>query len=375
MEHIGVAESKHRSCAALALQCLTEVGIAEQQNIFRHHIENAKTLGLMPDDLKVVRATLRDYGFAMQSSHVENIELAKAIAMLSDAFATSVTPAVALVLVRSYKHTGGYMLALRTDGDRGLKPFLPDCNLERLEPCEVIHVWIRWNDGIDRSSFPRKRGSQRSSAHSDRTKQDGSYYCFYQPNPCGNSIGDCVVRGISGAMDISWREALELLASFGEVTVNSRNVYSQLLMREGFIHHKPIVRDGRRLKGADFCKEMDDQYHNGERIFAHVGRSHVAAIVPTEGSLRYKLMDSWDSSQSNIGDYWVKPVRIPSTPPDVKKDAKSVLAGDSIRHPSFGVGVVIAAYPGVLAVDFGDGEVRRLEEKWVLKNCACACLE
>ena len=31
-------------------------------------------------------------------------------------------------------------------------------------------------------------------------------YAYYQPNPCGKSVGDCTVRALSKALDQSWGE-------------------------------------------------------------------------------------------------------------------------------------------------------------------------
>ena len=70
MDNGGIIESAYRSCASLTIQCLKEAGIAEGEDAFKHHIQNAKTLGLLPDDCKVIKATLADYGFVMQSTHL-----------------------------------------------------------------------------------------------------------------------------------------------------------------------------------------------------------------------------------------------------------------------------------------------------------------
>lgn len=374
MDNNGIIELKHKSCASLTIQCLAETGIEKPHEIFERHIGNAKALGLMPDDLKVIRATLSDYGFIMQNSHIENYRFAKVAEMLSGNLNA---PATVLISLRCYEHMGGYMLALQTDNTHGFKIVCPDSRPKHLESREVLHVWIRWADEVDRSPYPRKIINRRSSARRERNPKGTDYYQHFQPNPCDNYIGDCVVRGVSGVLNIAWCEALDLLASFNEPTINSKNIYPKLLEREGFIYHKAIVRNGRRLTGAEFCREMDGSYHNGERIFAHVGRSHVAAIVPTEANSKYKVIDSWDSSQRNIGEYWVKPVI--STPYSLSdtqgKDSKAVNVGDIIRHPSFGVGVVKATSSGVLTVDFVTNDTRRLGEEWVLKNCIHAVVE
>lgn len=41
-------------------------------------------------------------------------------------------------------------------------------------------------------------------------------FIYYQPNPCGRSVGDCSVRAISAALSIGWEEAFDLLAKFAK---------------------------------------------------------------------------------------------------------------------------------------------------------------
>ena len=118
---------------------------------------------------------------------------------------------------------------------------------------------------------------------------------------------------------------------------------------------------------------MSRVFHNGERIFAHVGRSHAAAIIPiSEDNSRfnYKIVDSWDSSKRTIGDFWVRPAN--------SKERESILdhhhdtvfhVGESLHHPSFGAGTIVAVTSGILKVEFTTSGVRRLGEAWVRDNC------
>jgi len=36
-------------------------------------------------------------------------------------------------------------------------------------------------------------------------------YEFYQPNPTGRNVGDCVVRAISKALNVDWEQAFVLV--------------------------------------------------------------------------------------------------------------------------------------------------------------------
>ena len=178
-------------------------------------------------------------------------------------------------------------------------------------------------------------------------------------------------------MDISWNEAVDRLSSVQEVTVNAREVYPKVLNNNGFVHHAPLVRGGRHLDGKSFCEEMNKIYHNGERIFAHVGRLHVAAIVPTEnsdGTSSYKIIDSWDSSKRLIGEYWVRQAKKPTQVPTIESQRllprRILNVGKRLRHPTFGEGTIIVVSPGILTIDFGVNGSRRLGEDWVLKHCS-----
>ena len=227
---------------------------------------------------------------------------------------------------------------------------------------------------MDRSPYPRRIVRRKSSESSQRKSyEETECYKPFQPNPCNNNIGDCVVRAVSGVMSISWSDAIDLLSSANETTVNAKEVYPKILEQNGFVHHMPIIRNGRHLDGKSFCNEMHKIYHNGERIFAHVGRSHVAAIVPAhccDGDTTYKIIDSWDSSKRTIGDYWVKPVKSPDKDlPGTKPAGKTFNIGTKLLHPSFGFGTVTSIAPGILTVDFKANGLRRLGEAWTQKYC------
>lgn len=83
-ENHSVAKGRNKSCSYLAIQCLAETGISLFQTAFIHHIENAKLLGLMPDDLKVLKRTLADNGFVMQSTRLEGICIEQVLVSLGD---------------------------------------------------------------------------------------------------------------------------------------------------------------------------------------------------------------------------------------------------------------------------------------------------
>lgn len=363
VEEIGVASLDYKSCASTTVQCLADAAVTDWQTAFQMQIENAKMLGQMPDDFKVIRETLRSQGFIMQSTHVENIRVRELLNKLRH-FDVS---ALIFIQVCDYKHLGGYMIALRVSNSV-LTLISPESKrLNEFTDRWTSHVWFRWDDGVDRSPYPRKtvRRQHKESPHHKSYEETESYKPF-QPNPCNNYIGDCVVRAVSGAMDISWSDAIDLLSSTNETTVNAREVYPKILEQNGFVRHKPIIRNGRHLDGRSFCNEMNKTYRHGERIFAHVGRLHAAAIIPVscdDGDTTYKIIDSWDSSKRTIGDYWVKSVKVTVKDSLEKKPFKKTFdIGTELLHPSFGIGTVTATVPGILTVDFKSNGLRRLGE-------------
>lgn len=371
-EEIGISTLAYKSCATITLQCLADSEIASWTTAFNRQIHNAKNLGQMPDDIKVIRATMSDFGFVMQSTQVEGLRVRDVLYKLG----SFNTGAHIFIQIVDYKHCGGNMLALRVQENkyRLINTMQQDVSIS-FDRFLSEHVWIRWDDLVDRSPFPR-RTVNRSRNRTSHGKSYAETECFkpFQPNPCNNYIGDCVVRALAGALDIPWAESIDLLASLSETTVNAREVYPKVLERKGYYRHKPITRNGHRLIGKDFCEEMSRVFHNGERIFAHVGRSHAAAIIPVSednSRFNYKIVDSWDSSKRTIGDFWVGPAN--------SKERESIHGhhhdtvfhvGESLHHPSFGAGTIVAITSGILTVEFNTSGVRRLGEAWVRDNCS-----
>ena len=303
---------ERKSCAERAMHCLAASGIADWQSAYEQQIANAKKLGLMPHDFKVVRETLRNFGFIMQGSNIEGIRIKDMLERVG----SFDTPATILIHSSDHMHRGGNMIAIRMERNRRfLLTELPSSDY--LDNRRVVHVWIRWSDGVDRSPYPRRAVERNAASTSGKLDfPETAYYKPFQPNPHNNVIGDCVVRATAGALDISWDKAIDILAVMQELAINTRKVYPQVLKKHGFIYHQPLTRNGCHLDGKTFCEEMNDHYCNGERIFALVGRSHAAAIVPVGiggGEKSYKIIDSWDSSTCFVGEYWVLPAKCAKT--------------------------------------------------------------
>ena len=354
------------SAAEHILAGLAEAGFADRQTMFDRQIDNAVLLGLMPDDDAVILKTLTEYGFVRQSTTLSKYSVHEVLTLLE----CPVFPDLAIV--RSGKRRA---FAFRKDRDGHAELIgLPEEWMPRLAAFHPGDVWLRWNDGIDRSPYPRRKvvRPSREPAHPG-DHPESLWFQRFQPNPLGNNIGDCVVRALAGTLDLTWEESLRMLAQTNHTTVNALEVFSSVLKKAGFVHRPEVIRNGRHLDGKVFCDEMNRQYHSGERVFAFVGKHHAAAVLPIKCSdyiVRYKFTDSWDSTAWTIGDYWVLSAdRMPKK--EVKRPA-GLDVGSRVIHKSFGAGVVTAVDGRLLSIDFGKNGVRRFERSWVEKNCVAA---
>ena len=301
-------ENQHQHCVDLMIQYMEKYGIADRRTVFCRLIENAKMLGLLPLHREVMDAVLKEFGFIRQSGRIEGANLVHTVEKLG----WYDVPVTVFLCTASYQNPGGwYIAAVRQEGGEN-RFSLAEPRPAHLDFKKTTGVWMRWDDGQDRSPFPRRKCPKQQS-YTCRLAPAAERLEIYQPNPRGRRTGDCVVRAVSGVMELSWKGTMDLLASAGSTAVSSPDVFGPILEQKGGIRRDPILRDGRRLSGTEFCAELDRLY-NGERIFALVGRSHAVAILPTrgaDGTAAYKLYDYWDSSQRPVGTFWVFPGAAP----------------------------------------------------------------
>ena len=125
-------------------------------------------------------------------------------------------------------------------------------------------------------------------------------YQYYNPNPVRSDgrVGDCAVRAIAKALDLTWERAYVKLALngylMGDVTCSDL-VWSSVLREAGF--RREIIPNTcpECYTVADFCAE----HPRGTYVLKSDG--HVATVV--DGV----LYDSWDSSMNIPIYYWHKP--------------------------------------------------------------------
>lgn len=124
----------------------------------------------------------------------------------------------------------------------------------------------------------------------------GMRWIEFNPNPRGIRVGDCAVRAIAKALDVSWETAFGLLAkkAFEMADMPSSDaVWGAVLKDHGFVRYAVPNACPECYTARDFCEDRP----RGVYILAFGG--HVACCE--DGN----LYDSWDSSDLSPQFYWV----------------------------------------------------------------------
>lgn len=109
-------------------------------------------------------------------------------------------------------------------------------------------------------------------------------WVYYNPNPKEKNTGDCAVRAISKALDVTWEKAKLLLDvySMEEYEVETSDiVWGRILAENGFTMESVFCNDGCTLEG--FCQR------NPVGVFVVKLPNHVVCVK--DG----KAFDSWNS--------------------------------------------------------------------------------
>jgi len=122
-------------------------------------------------------------------------------------------------------------------------------------------------------------------------------YIEFQNNPCGRKVGDCAVRAVSKALDMTWEAAYITLAMNGLQMCDmpsSDSVIGATLRQNGFIRKTLPTSCPDCYTADEFCKE----YPIGTYMLFFGG--HVATVVDGD------LFDAWDSSNEIPQYFWTK---------------------------------------------------------------------
>ena len=119
-------------------------------------------------------------------------------------------------------------------------------------------------------------------------------YKYFMNNPVGARVGDCAVRAISKALNISWEQAYDELTTAGYQMADmpsSNTVIAAVLRKHGF--YKESLPD---CKGCFTVSEFARNNPIGTYV---VGTgSHVVTIINGD------FYDSWRSDNEPVMYYW-----------------------------------------------------------------------
>ena len=110
----------------------------------------------------------------------------------------------------------------------------------------------------------------------------------YNPNPLGKRVGDCVIRAISVAENLSWFDAYDVLTHYGRLLgnlPNANDVWGAFLRDNGYTRH--IIPDTCPdcYTFAAFCRD-------------HPKGTYVLGTGTHTATVKFgNLYDAWDSSK------------------------------------------------------------------------------
>lgn len=130
--------------------------------------------------------------------------------------------------------------------------------------------------------------------------KDHKYFHYFNANSHNHATGDCVVRAISSACNVSWEDTFKGLCEIGlkyGYMPNSDQCIKKYLEARGWVKMKePRNCYNRKLSVQEF---LCNNKHKSN-IIANIGSHHMAAIINNV------VYDIWDSSRETMHSYWVK---------------------------------------------------------------------
>ena len=123
-------------------------------------------------------------------------------------------------------------------------------------------------------------------------------FIHYNPNPVrSDGVGDCAVRAVAKATDLTWEQAYTELSTSGFLmgdVMNSDQVLAAVLRKHGFVRGSVPEECPDCYTVADFAAEHPDG------TYVVKSDNHVATII--DGN----IFDAWDSSKRVPLWFWKK---------------------------------------------------------------------
>lgn len=119
----------------------------------------------------------------------------------------------------------------------------------------------------------------------------------FNPNPVNRSVGDCAVRAVAKALDVSWGQSFAMIVANAYQMADmpsSNSVWGSVLRQHGF--ERAVIDNTCPdcYTAEDFCLDHPDG------VFVLGFGNHVATVVDGD------IYDSWDSSNEVPQYYWFK---------------------------------------------------------------------
>lgn len=122
-------------------------------------------------------------------------------------------------------------------------------------------------------------------------------FIYYNPNPKGNHIGDCVIRALTIALDCNWQTAFLQLMLFAynmKDMPSSNAVWGSLLRNRGYKQYVLPSDCPDCYTVRNFCID------NPRGLYVLATGTHVVSIK--DG----KYYDSWDSGDQIVTYYFMQ---------------------------------------------------------------------
>ena len=120
---------------------------------------------------------------------------------------------------------------------------------------------------------------------------------MFNPNPVGRAVGDCAVRAVAAALDISWEDAFSRLAvaayNMGDMP-SGNSVWGAVLRQNGF--YRAAIPDS-----CPDCYTFEQFAQDHPRgVFVLGTGTHAATVI--DGV----ILDTWDSSNEIPQYFWYR---------------------------------------------------------------------
>ena len=122
-------------------------------------------------------------------------------------------------------------------------------------------------------------------------------YRFYNPNPCGKVLGDCVIRTVSKLENLTWEQAFISICVFAYVHCDmpsSNAVWSAYLKSREYRQYSLPTNCPDCYTVKEFC------YDNPKGSFLVGTGTHVVAVIDGD------YYDAWDSGNEVIDRYFTR---------------------------------------------------------------------